>query len=42
MNGILKTDGEKYSSSLNENPTTSTAFTKPDAIKTTATIIRKI
>ena len=42
MNGILKTEGEKYSSSLKEKPTTSTAFTKPDAIKIKATAIRKI
>ena len=42
MNGILKTDGEKYSSSLNEKPTTSTAFTNPEAIKIRATAIRKI
>lgn len=40
--GMLKTDGEKYSSSLKEKPTTSTAFTKPEAIKIDATTIRKI
>ena len=28
-NGILKTEGSKYSSILNENPTRSTAFTNP-------------
>ena len=40
--GKLKTAGEKYSSSLKENPITSMAFTKPDAIKISATIILKI
>lgn len=35
--GILNTEGEKYSSSLKENPTGSTAFTKPDIINTIAT-----
>ncbi len=35
--GILNTEGEKYSSSLKENPTGSTAFTKPDIINIMAT-----
>ena len=39
-NGILKTDGEKYSSILKEKPTKSTAFTKPEAMKITAIMKR--
>ena len=41
-NGILKTAGEKYSSNLNEKPTTSTAFTKPERMKIKPTIILNI
>ena len=40
--GILKTEAEKYSSILNEKPTTSIDFTKPEAMKTKPTKIRKI
>lgn len=40
-NGILKTPAPKYSSSLNEKPTGSIAFTKPDAMKTKAIVILK-
>ena len=40
--GILNTPGEKYSSSLKEKPTGSTAFTKPEAIKMSAIRYRRI
>jgi hypothetical protein len=40
--GILKTAGEKYSSNLKENPTASTAFTKPEAINIKAIKILSI
>ena len=40
-NGKLKTIGEKYSSSLKENPFKSTAFTNPEAMNIRETIYRK-
>jgi hypothetical protein len=40
-NGKLKTKGEKYSSSLKENPLRSTAFTNPEAINIMETRYRK-